>query len=337
MTDEIDTTIERLRAGVLVDSGGPDLSRTSNRSQLAQWLARKGEVLMRAGRPVEALGFEWESLQLRVELFAADDRQLPGLAESLGSYAVAAMRHGLADSAVEAADAAVLLYRELGGDGGYADPLASALVNRGLMAYELGEPAAALPLLQEAAAIYGALPDRDDGLARNLGTVLNNITGVALELGLVEVAVAAARGSADVRRPLAERSPIDRAPYANALSTLADALLAAGDVDEALRQSRQARVLMGALATASPRQVRFAALTGADTHARVAAAAGLEEEAVAAAWEAIGHLRALRAEAPGRLEPMRLLLDRLAPALAAGGLVDEGGEIEAALAATGTG
>jgi len=170
---------------------------------------------------------------------------------------------------------------------------------------ELGRPAEALPVLEEAITIRRELAAADpDRYRSDLTNSLVNL-GVALaELGRVPEALAADREAVAIRRELAAADPDRYRPDLGfSLANLAQRLFAMGRSAQALQATEEAAAIYQELAAADPQQYRADLAISLDALGIRFSALGRYAEALQVTEQAAALHRELAAADPDRYRP----------------------------------
>ena len=169
---------------------------------------------------------------------------------------------------------------------------------------ELGRPAEALPVIEEAITIRQELAASSDRYRPDLANSLINL-GVALfELGRLTEALAADREAAAIRQELAAGDPDRYRPdLAASLANLSLRLFALGRYSEALRVTEEAAAIRRELAAADPDRYRPDVALSLDALGIRFSALGRYSEALRVTEEAVAIHRELVTADPDRYRP----------------------------------
>ena len=175
---------------------------------------------------------------------ASSEAHQASFASSLNNLANRVSALGRREEALEAAQEAVALYRDLAAarPDAFIPNLAMSLNNLANVLSGLGRREEALEAVQEAVALYRDLADaRPDAFTPDLAASLNNLANRLSDLGRREEALEAAQEAVALYRDLAAARPDAFTPdLARSLSVLADMLEAAGGLEAALTHDREA-------------------------------------------------------------------------------------------------
>jgi tetratricopeptide (TPR) repeat protein len=171
---------------------------------------------------------------------ARPDKFTPTLAMSLASLGRRLADRGSFEEALDAAEEAVGLYRQLARNNRAVRPdLARALTSLGKRQAELGRYHEALAATEESVALYRRLARRGRALRPDLADALTSLGIRLAQLGRWGEALAAAKESVALYRSLAKDNPALSADLAEALNSLAERMGQQGRYLDALPIARE--------------------------------------------------------------------------------------------------
>jgi tetratricopeptide (TPR) repeat protein len=262
-------------------------------------------------------------LSLRVaqrlkELRAADaGSSAQDRAASLNGLAIAYRKVGQREAALQAAQEAVDLYRELATQqpDAFRPYLAMSLNNLANMLSDLGQCEAALRVAQESVDIRRELAaHRADAVRPDLAISLNNLAKMLSGLGQRATALQAAQEAANLYRELAADRPDAFRPYlAISLNNLANMLRDLGQREAALQAAQEAADLHREFAAQRPDAFRPDLAMSLNNLAQMLSDLGQRERALQAAQEAVDLYREFAAKRPDAFRPdLAISLNNLA-------------------------
>lgn len=241
--------------------------------------------------------------EYRVATLSAESTDDPARrADRLTDLAISQANMGEHESALTAAQEAVMLYRALAARRPevFAPHLATALNGLANRLSALGERERALAAAQEAMTLRRALAaPRMGAFSQNLATSLNNLASFLGDLGEDEQALAAVQEAVTLFRALFAKRPDAFAPdLAMSLGNLAQCLGEVGEREQALAAVQEAVTLFRSLAAQRPDAFTANLATSLNNLANLLSFFGEREIALTAAQEAVTLRRALAAQRP---------------------------------------
>ncbi|MBF0161900.1 MAG: tetratricopeptide repeat protein [Magnetococcales bacterium] len=228
-------------------------------------------------------------------------------ARALNNLAVSLSRLGRREEALQQAQEAVAIYRELAAarPEAFRPDLAMSLNNLANFLSALGRREEALQQAQETVAIYRELAAaRPEAFRPDLAMSLNNLANFLSKLGRREEALQQAQEAVAIYRALAAARPeAFRPDLAMSLNNLANRLSALGQREEALQQAQEAVAIYQELAAARPEAFRPDLAASLNNLANCLSKLGRREEALQQAQEAVAIRRELAAARPEAFRP----------------------------------
>jgi hypothetical protein len=219
------------------------------------------------------------------------------LARQLASVSIAQSEVGQREEALQTAQEAVRLRRELARDNrdAFLPDLASSLNNLANLQSEMGQREEALQTAQEALALRRELAQRNrDAFLPNLAGSLNNLAIRQSEMGQREEALQTAQEALKLYRELAQRNRDAFLPnLAKSLNNLANLQSATGQREEALQTAQEALAFQRELAQRNRDAFLPNLAKSLNNLANQQSAVGQREEALHTAQEALALQREL--------------------------------------------
>jgi tetratricopeptide (TPR) repeat protein len=244
---------------------------------------------------------------LRHELKAGKDYRRRGLAVHSSHLAVRLGALGYKEAAVDHAQLASTLLRELAtrAPDVYGPDLASVLTNLALCLSDVGQRREAFVPANEAVDLYRELAARaPDAYRPALAAALNNLALCRGGVGKHQEAIAQAKEAVDLYRELGDRAPDAYRPdLASALNSLAICMSEFGQRQEALAPAKEAVDLHRELAARAPDAYRPGFAVTLNTLALCLSDVGQRREALARAQEAVDLYCELGDRAPDAYRP----------------------------------
>ncbi len=251
-----------------------------------------------------------------------------GEASRLANLGVRLSEAGRRDEALEPAQQAVDIYRQLAevNPAAYLPDLAMSLNNLGGQLPEAGSPDEPLAPPQQALDIYRQLAEVNPAAyLPNLAGSLTNLGGQLSEAGRRDEALEPAQQAVDIRRQLAEVNPAAYLPeLAMSLSNLGGQLSEAGRRDEALEPTQQAVDIYRQLAEVNPAAYLPELAGSLNNLGAQLLQAGRRDEALEPAQQAVDTYRQLAEVNPAAYLPeLAMSLNNLGAQLSQAGRRDE--------------
>jgi tetratricopeptide (TPR) repeat protein len=238
---------------------------------------------------------------------AADDKPRAILAAGLNNLANRLSDLGRYEPALQAAEEAARLYRDLAADrpDAFRPSLAISLNSLASSLSDLGRREEALQAAEEAARLHRELAaEWPDTFRPDLAMSLNNLANSLSDLGRREAALQVAEEAARLYRELAaERPDAFRPDLAKSLNNLANRLRALGRREAALQTAEEAVRIRRELAEAQPDAFRPDLAMSLNNLASSLGALGRPEPALQAAEEAVWIYRELVVARPDAFRP----------------------------------
>ena len=246
--------------------------------------------------------------QRLVELDGSSPAAEPAVrAARLASLAIALSENDYREPALQAAQEAVDLYRELAAarPDVFKPDLAMSLNNLANSLRDLGQSEPALQAAQEAVDLYRELAAaRPDVFKPDLAASLNNLAAMLSDLGQREPALQAAQEAGGLYRELAAARPdVFKPDLAASLNNLAGWLSGLGQREPALQAAQEAVDLYRELAAARPDVFKPDLAASLNNLANRLSDLGQREPALQAAQEAVDLRRELAAARPDVFKP----------------------------------